>query len=81
MNIEDLEIEVRKMVPENGDVLVLKSERPLPQEVRMGLAEMVRYVIGRTGKKVECIVLDDGLELEVLKTSRLADLRPQQVAA
>ncbi|UXN70869.1 hypothetical protein N8A98_06695 [Devosia neptuniae] len=82
MNIDELEIEVRKLVPEDGDVLVLKSSRPLRREVRMHLAEMANHLGRRLQKHIDCIILDDGLDLEVLKTSRLADLRPSgQVAA
>jgi len=80
MTIDELEIEVRKLVPEDGDVLVLKSKRPLPMDARRHLSEMAHHLGRRLEKRIECIVLDDGLELEVLKTSRLQNLRPQVAA-
>lgn len=78
MNIEQLEIEVRKLVPEDGDVLVLKSARTMTPEVREHISYAFEHLAERLQKRVEFIVLDDGLDLEVLKTSRLADLRPDE---
>lgn len=75
MNIEQLEIEVHKLSPENGDVLVLKCRRQLSMEVCKHIASMFRDLQHRINKRIEFIILDDGMELEVLKTSRLADLR------
>jgi len=80
MNIEDLQLEVRKFVPEDGDVLVLKHSGRLTLEARRYLSEYLLHLRDRLQKRLEFIVLDDGLELEILKTSQLADLRPQVAA-
>lgn len=71
--MEDIETEVRKLLPEDGDVIVLRAPRPLRMEQRVAIATAARDLVERLAKKVEFLVLDDGMSIEVLKTSVLAD--------
>lgn len=76
MNVEQLEIEVRKLVPEDGDVLVFKTKEQLTMAERGRLWGIFEGLQTRIQKRIDLIVLENGAELEVLKTSRLADLYP-----
>lgn len=69
----DLETEVRKLVPEDGDIIVIRTEKKLSREQADRLSYMVRGAIEAAGKQAVAILLEDGLSIELLKTSALAD--------
>lgn len=69
----DFETEVRKLVHEDGDIIVIRTAKRLSREQADQLSYMVHRAIEKTGKKAVAILLEDGLSLELLKTSALAD--------
>lgn len=69
----DFETEVRKLVPEDGDIIVIRTENKLSHEQASRLSFMVHRAIEKTGKQAVAILLEDGLGIELLKTSALSD--------
>lgn len=71
--MDELEIEVQKLVPEDGDVVVLKTTRPISAESAEVLHRTVERLAFRLEKKIDCLVLSDGIDIQILKTSQLPD--------
>lgn len=70
---EEIEIEVRKLVPEDGDVIVVTLPGRVPQEGMKALASNLERLTERIGKKLHCLVLADGAGIHLLRTSKLED--------
>lgn len=71
--MDELEIEVRKLVPDDGDVVVMSTPHPISDEVADRMAKYISKLGERVGKRIECIVLSDGIQMQILKTSQLPD--------
>lgn len=69
----DFETEVRKLVPEDGDIIVIRTTRTIRPEQVNYIQSAMTEVLRKVGKKAVAIVLDDGITIEILKTSALAD--------
>lgn len=69
----DLEQTIQKLALEDGDVIVVRSPKPLRQDVIGVIRMQLHHLIDCSGKKAQVLVLDDGLSIEVLKLSGLAD--------
>lgn len=70
---EQLEIEVRKLVPEDGDVIVITMPGRVPMDGIRHLEASVERLTKDIGKKLHHLVLADGAGIHLLKTSQLED--------
>lgn len=66
-----LEDKVTRLDPEDGDCIVVTSSRPLSQDQRVAIATSLRKVIDHLGVKAVPVVLDEGLDLKIVRTSEL----------
>ena len=65
--MDDLEARVRKLDVEDGDLLVITSPRRLSMEQAKRLGQTIDQVAGAVGLKVTALVLDDGMDLKVIR--------------
>ena len=65
--MDDLEACVRKLDVEDGDLLVITSHRRLSTEQAKHLGQTIDQVAGAVGLKVTALVLDDGMDLKVIR--------------
>ena len=65
--MDDLEARVRKLDVEDGDLLVITSPRRLAMEQAKRLGQTIDQVAGAVGLKVTALVLDDGMDLKVIR--------------
>jgi len=70
----DYETEIKKLAIEDGDIIVIRSQKRISTEQARHLHNGISGILRDIGKEVKAIVLDDGLTLEVLKTSNLKDV-------
>ncbi len=70
---EQLEIEVRKLVPEDGDVIVITMPGRVPMDGMTRLGASLERLAGDIGKQLHYLVLADGAGIHLLKTSQLED--------
>jgi len=75
MSTDDLIETIRKLAIEEGDVVVVKSEYQLSAEQAKRLTDKIAKTIAFAGREAQVLVLDKGMDIEVLKTSAL----PQKV--
>ena len=73
MSIDDeLEREVHLLKPEDGDVVVLTTPRSLPDSARRRIyAFMQELIENRLKIKAHVMILEDGMDVKILRTSEL----------
>lgn len=62
---------IRKLDLVDGDCIVITSPRTLRMEAAERIRSSLMTVIDRLGVKVQAIILDDGMDIKVLRTSDL----------
>ena len=65
--MDDLETRVRKLDVEDGDLLVITSPRRLSIEQAKRLGQTIDQVAVAVGLKVTALVLDDCMDLKVIR--------------
>lgn len=63
--------QAEKLKLEDGDVLVIKADRPITHEHASAIREHGMALLQRLGVRGEVLVLDQGMHAELLKTSHL----------
>jgi tetraacyldisaccharide-1-P 4'-kinase len=75
--MNDIEAHFDEVKVEDGDVLVITSPRALTRESADRVREAAMSVIDRLGVEADVLVLDNGLQAALLKTSQLQQIDPE----
>lgn len=71
MQHEEMVAQVRKLDLVKGDCVVITSPQALGQERRLNLARDMKRVLDEMSVTAHVIVLDEGMQVSILRTSEL----------